>query len=103
MLRPMRPKPLIPIFIAMRQMLASAALAAGSRSSRPAFVLRSLAVAVGSGQLLEPAQPVVDRGLGEIHASGELAEVQVRVLEPPPRHLAQRGRQAGEFPAGLQG
>src|SRR6266540_5783141 len=59
-----------------------------------AFVLGSPAAAVGECQLLQPAEPVVDGRLGELHASGQLAQVELRILAAPARHLSERGGQA---------
>src|SRR5262245_45410479 len=91
MLRPMRPNPLIPTLTPMAEMLCGAE-----------FVPRFASVTLIGGQLLQPSQAMVDRGLRELHPARELAEVQLRVLAPPLRHLAQRRRKSPELPLGLE-
>src|SRR5713226_7814338 len=49
------------------------------------------------GHLLQAAQAVVDRRLGQLHAPRELAKVELRVRATPAGHLTQRGRQAVEL------
>src|SRR6266545_8210121 len=67
-----------------------------------AFVLRTGAVTVRLRQLLQSAQPVVDRRLRELHASRKLTQVQLGVGAPPARHLAQGRRQTLERAGSLQ-
>src|SRR5690348_9552127 len=59
-----------------------------------ALSLRRGELSGGLRKLLQPAQAMVDRRLRQLHAAGQLAKVQLRVLSPPPRHLTQRRRQA---------
>src|SRR6266581_2052307 len=91
MFRPIRPNPLIPTFNAMPEMLGGAAC-----------VPRLARGSVGLRHLLKPAQPMIHRRLGEVHPPRKLAEVELRVLAPPPRHLAQGGRQGGEPAVGSE-
>src|SRR5690242_6180792 len=91
MFRPIRPKPLIPTFIPMREMLCGAEL-----------LLRRPRVTVRLSQVLDAPEAVVDRGLGEVHAPCQLAEVQIRVLAPPASHLAQRRRQLRQRAVGVE-
>src|ERR1700682_94964 len=77
MFRPIRPNPLMPTFNITTQMLGGAA-----RS------LRDYGLVLRIGQPLKPAQPVVDRGLRELHAVRQLAQVELRVGGPPASHLA---------------
>ena len=52
--------------------------------------------------LLEPAQPVIHRRFGELHALCELAQIELRVGSSPPSHVAQRGRHPIELAGGFQ-
>src|SRR5260370_29355358 len=49
---------------------------------------RSAMIAIGLRELLEAAQAVVDRRLGQLHPARQLAQVQVRVLGSPAPPLA---------------
>src|SRR5579864_6716855 len=43
--------------------------------------------------LLQASQPMIHGGLRQLHPSGQLAQVQLRVLAPPARHLLEgRGK-----------
>src|SRR5690348_11213969 len=59
-------------------------------------------LARASGYLLQPSQPVIHGGLGKLHPTGELAQVQLRVLAPPARHLLKGGGQRREHAARFQ-
>src|SRR5712691_148881 len=104
MLRPMRPKPLIPTLVIGNPSYACAGTRIDNRApwadvmlcgaARP--IRRSAATGV-VGDVLEAAQAVVDRRLRQFHAPGELAEVEIRVGAAPVGHLAQGGRQPVEL------
>src|SRR5437899_10537594 len=67
-----------------------------------AFELGRARVAVRYCQLLEAPQAMVYGRLRQLHPTRQLAEIQLRVLAPPPSHLAERGRQAVELAIRLE-
>src|SRR5713226_5895245 len=104
MLRPMRPKPLIPTLVISNPSHACAGTRIGNGppwaqvmlcgATRP--IRRSAATRVVS-DVLESAQAVVDRRLRQFHPLGELAEVEPGIGGAPLGHLAQCGRQPVEL------
>src|SRR5712692_1871931 len=104
MLRPMRPKPLIPTLVIGYPLDACAGTRIGSRPHGADVMLCGAARAIRRsaatrvvGDVLEAAQAVVDRRLGQFHSPGELAQVKLRVGAAPVGHLAQGGRQPIEL------
>src|SRR5437660_8029778 len=121
MFRPIRPNPLIPTRTDMqhppngfaRRDGAGETAPPGSAWAGPVERLRQVSSHGGGdpglrvllvllGDLDQPAQPVVDRGLGEPHAEGELGQVQLRVGAPGLGDLAQGGRHLGQPAAALE-
>src|SRR5215467_3997180 len=120
MFRPMRPNPLIPTRTDMQHPpngFARRAEAPGNRphlvSARPVERLRQLSSGGGGharlrvllgllGDLHQPAQPVVDRRLGEPQPDGQLGQVPFGVGAARLRDLAQRRRQLDQPAAALE-
>src|SRR6266849_4294492 len=107
MLRPMRPKPLIPTLVIGNPLIAGYLRARARESAKARWadvmlcgaaraIRRSAATGV-VGDVLEAAQAVVDRRLRQFHPPGELAEVELRVGAAPVGHLAQGRRQPVEL------
>src|ERR1700716_3714192 len=107
MLRPIRPKPLMPTFVVIQCPHSSTPWwPARLSGQRPTVMLGGATRGVGRVDLqerichlLKPAQSMVDRGLGEFHSAGELTKVELRVGRAPACHLTRRGGQSIE-PAG---
>src|ERR1700682_3439672 len=109
MLRPIRPNPLIPTLV----IWTIAPLRRGGpprlSGDGPDVMLcgaaswfRRAGLYARVRQRLEPAKTMIDGRLRKLHATCQLAQVELGVVPPPTGHLTQRGRHPVQLAGGLE-